>query len=223
LGPWRREARRQVAAERALLGEAMARVCARRGYAEAGAAEVEQEAGLGAGAFAEHFAEKEEGAIAAVEAILGRALGTLPVAYSADSSERESVVEALRLILEVFAADPAMADLAMINSRQMMPRRAQELHRSGFVLLEAMLDRLRADQDEAIEVPGAASRAAIGGGEALVRRELIAGRGAQLAELLPELVYTATVPFLGQEEALRLARSGRGTTEAPRGSGGEDG
>jgi hypothetical protein len=43
----------------------------------------------------------------------------------------------------------------------------------------------------------------------VVRRELIAGRPESLPGLLPDFVYAATVPFLGQEEATRLARRGR--------------
>jgi hypothetical protein len=42
-----------------------------------------------------------------------------------------------------------------------------------------------------------------------VRREIAAGRAERLPSMLPDLVYAGTVPFLGQEEALRLARRGQ--------------
>ncbi len=57
--------------------------------------------------------------------------------------------------------------------------------------------------------PRHAASAALGGAEAVVRAEIVAGRGSELPALLPGLVYGATVPFLGQEEAMRLARQGR--------------
>jgi AcrR family transcriptional regulator len=187
----------------------MARSCARRGFAETRIEDVLNDARLPREAFDRHFADKEACAMAAVEEILTVALAAVSRAYSADASEWESVLQTLRALLELFAARPALADLAFIHSRQMMPAVAYARYQSGFVLLNAMLDRLRVDQFGETEPPSCAARAAIGGGEALVRREIAAGRAEQLPSVLPDLVYAGTVSFLGQEEALRLARRGR--------------
>lgn len=187
----------------------MARHCARRGYAEIAIEDVLRDARLPREVFDRHFAGKEDCAMAAVEEILTGAMGAISGAYSADSSEWESVLQALRALLELFAARPALANLAFIHSRQMMPGDAYSHYTSAFVLLNAMLDRLRSDQFGQAEPPSCAARAAIGGGEALVRREIAAGRAEQLPAVLPDLVYAGVVPFLGQEEALRLSRRGR--------------
>jgi hypothetical protein len=53
--------------------------------------------------------------------------------------------------------------------------------------------------------PRLAPSAALGAAEAVLRRELLAGRPERLPALLPDFVYAATVPFLGRAEALRLA------------------
>ncbi len=54
-------------------------------------------------------------------------------------------------------------------------------------------------------VPPSAARGALAGAEALVAHEILAGRGDQLGEQLPGVVYMLAVPFLGVGEAGRLA------------------
>lgn len=127
-------------------------------------------------------------------------------AYSADTSQLESTLAALDGLLHLFARRPALARLAFIDSRQSMPTAALQRYESGFAIVTAMLDRVREEGSGAGPSPSTATRAAIGSGEALVRRELAAGRADRLPQLLPALVYGAGIPFLRQEEALRLAR-----------------
>jgi hypothetical protein len=50
------------------------------------------------------------------------------------------------------------------------------------------------------------ARAALGGAEALARRELAIGGARNLPKLLPDFVYGVLVPFVGQQEALRQAK-----------------
>ena len=83
--------------------------------------------------------------------------------------------------------------------------KVREAHEAGIRLLSALMDRWR-ETSEATEQPMTAARGALGGAEAVIRREVMAGRGDELPRLLPDLVYGATVPFLGQEAALVMAR-----------------
>jgi AcrR family transcriptional regulator len=207
-----------VPSERARIIEAMARSCAKRGYRETSIDDVIADADVTRSDFERLFGSKEACGIAAVETILGEGMSTVSGNYSMDISEWESALRALRALLELFAARPALANLAFIHSRQMMPEAAFSSYKSGFAILTAMLDRLRADRVGDEEPPSSAARAAIGGGEAVVRREIAGGRGEQLLRTLPGLVYGGTVAFLGQEEALRLAQRGR---ELLRGTAGE--
>lgn len=190
---------------RAALVDAMARVCTERGYQEASVDEVLAASGCDRATFDRHFDGKEDCALAAVDAILADGMATVGAAYSPDTNEAESAVASLASLLELFAARPDFARLAFIEPRQGMPPSALQRYQSGFAILAAMLDRLREGSERPAQAPPHAARAAIGGGEALVRRELAAGRGDRLPVLLPALVYSAVVPFWGQREALRLA------------------
>jgi AcrR family transcriptional regulator len=194
----------------------MAQSCAERGYEATTPTEIAAAAGCSLQDFSRYFASKDECALAAVEWILSESLAGVGKAWAPDRSEWESVLSALSALLELFAARPPFARLALIESRQGMDAVALQRYESGIGILTAMLDRLREGSD--ISIPPGASRAAIGGGEALVRQELAWGRGKRLPEALPALVYTATVPFLGQREALRLTQAARRTLAGQRAS-----
>jgi hypothetical protein len=125
--------------------------------------------------------------------------------YSADRSEWESVIHGVKAILELMAENPEFAYLGYVVSRQMAPGQVREINEAGHRMLEAMLERGWEYSDSACQ-PASAALGVLGGAEALIRRELATGRAAELPRLLPDFVYVATVPFLGQEESLRLAR-----------------
>jgi AcrR family transcriptional regulator len=193
---------------RALI-EAMAQSCMERGYTDTTIDGLLATTGLDRSAFEQCFADKEACGLAAVDAILAKGLAAVFNTFSGDIAEGESVLRGLLALVDLFAEQPAMASLAMTDSRQRMPRAAYERYASGFAMLIAMVDRLRADAGAGGEPPPCAALAALGGCEAVIRREIALGRAPALRRLLPDLIYSALVPFLGQGEALRIARQGR--------------
>jgi len=186
--------------------EAMARSCMKQGYLATDVEDLLAEAGASEEEFVSLFGNKEGCALAAVDEALTAGISAVSRGWSADRSERESTLFALSLLLRIFAEKPEIGALALTHSRQMLPRSCHERYEAGFAVLTAMMDRMRADDPEEGRVPRCAARAALGAAEAVIRRELAAGRASALPELLPDLIYGAVVPFVGQEEALRLAR-----------------
>ena len=57
-----------------------------------------------------------------------------------------------------------------------------------------------------VTIPTSAARAALAAAESLIVGQILTGNTARLPELLPDIVYITTLPYLGQEEALRQAR-----------------
>jgi AcrR family transcriptional regulator len=181
--------------DRQRLLDAMARVCARRGYMAAGIDEVAAEAGSSRDAFERIFGSKEACLMDLTEVVLSETMAAFSSAYSVDASLRETTVQALLAMLELFAARPALAHLAFIGSRQMMPASILAQYGVGFGVLNAMLGRLRSGEGNGPQLPTGASRAAIGSVEALVRREIAEGRSGDLPHLLPDVVYAAASPW----------------------------
>jgi len=188
---------------------AVASLCTERGYEEITEKEIAARAGVPRARMAELFpGGKEDCLVAAENKILLDVVGAVSQGYSADRSEWDNVIHGVHRVLQVVASIPDFAYLGYVFSRQMAPGRIREINETGHHMLEAMLERGWAYSDST-EQPGCTALGVLGGAQALVRRELAAGRAEQLPEILPECVYIATVPFLGQAEALRLARRAR--------------
>lgn len=196
---------------------AAAELCSERGYWEIGEKAIAKRAAIPLQRFWELFPDGKEECLAAAEnAALAAVVSAVSRSYSADRSEWENVIFGVREILELMAVNPGFAYLGYVFSRQMAPGRVREINESGHRMLEAMLER-GWDYSRAAEQPACAALGVLGGAQALVRRELVAGRASRLPSLLPDCVYVATVPFLGQEEAVRLTRQASElvTSEAP--------
>lgn len=186
---------------------AITELCAERGYEELEEREIAERAGLAPNATEEVFGDKEECLKAAENAILLEVVSVVSRTYSADRSEWDNVVFGVLALLELMAQQPTFAYLGYIVSRQMAPDAVLEINRTGHQMLEAMLER-GWEYSRPGPQPSRVALGVLGGAQAIVRREVAAGRAAELPRFLPDCVYIATVPFLGQEEALRLARQG---------------
>jgi AraC-like DNA-binding protein len=188
--------------------QALALLCLERPFAAITAAEVAARAELTPQRFRELFGDVEGCAVEVENANLADVVAAVSASYAPDRSEWESALHGVLAILELMGRKPAFAYFGYVVARQMGPRRVREIYSSGHQTITAMLERGWEYSDLETQ-PLAAARGALGGAEAVVRREVVAGRAARLPDLLPDFVYAATVPFLGQEEALRLADQGR--------------
>jgi AcrR family transcriptional regulator len=182
--------------------EAMADCCAEAGYAETTIAAVLERAGVEAESFDAHFAGKEDCALAALNKIVSETLARISMANPRGSDVVERRKFEVKAILELMAAQPGFSWLGYVEARQGGTARMHASYESAVRVLALMMERA-GGAAERYEV---AARAALGGAEAVVRRELAAGRAADLPELLPDFVYAALVPFVGQREALRQAK-----------------
>jgi AcrR family transcriptional regulator len=194
--------------ERERILRAAAELCVVRGFEELSVEEIVERAGSDTETFHNLFESIEDCVAASVNALTAQVLSEVSGSYSADRSEWDSGILGMKAILELMAAHPSFAYLGYIVSRQTSPPRVQEVYRGATQMLRMMIERLW-EYSELKRQPRLAAQAALGGCEAVVRREIVAGRTEQLPRLLPELVYGATVPFLGQGEAMRLARRAR--------------
>jgi hypothetical protein len=200
-----------MAPDRERFMEAMVEVCVERGFAATRVEELCERSGLPAAKFEELFgvsAGLEECMLAAENAIIGDVVSAVSGSYSADRSEWDSGILGMRAILEYMAANPSKAHFGYLSARYAAPVRVREAQESARQVLATMIDRLR-ENSEAAPAPPKAARAALGSADLVVRREILAGRTERLPRLLPDLVYGATVPFLGQEEALARAARAR--------------
>jgi len=194
-----------AASERERALEATAALWRRRGYQGLNVEAICERAGIDPESFEAMFASVEAAAAAVVEVPLVSVVEIVGQLYSPDRSEAESYALAIARILNFMAANPDFAYVAYIAGRQMAPPEVHRRYETGRRFLVVMLERLWGNSGLG-EQSVHAGLGGLGGAEALVRREVAAGTLERLPALAPQCVFAAMVPFLGQREALRLAR-----------------
>jgi hypothetical protein len=106
-------------------------------------------------------------------------------------------------LLDLLAQRPPLAHMALIDAPA-AGARAFALYESARAALTSYVER---GAEQAVEegIPASAGRAAVAGAEALLAGQVLAGKAERLGELAPDVVYLLAVPYLGQDEAMRLS------------------
>ena len=181
----------------------MVECCAESGYLETTVTEVIARAEVRPESFEALFAGKEECAVAALRKISSEVLtGSSSVGETAARERADRGLLEVKAMLELIASRSGYAYFSCVEARQGGSSSMHEVYQSSARVLSAMIERARGVEEEA-EGPARAVRAALGGVEAVVRREITAGRLAGLPKLAPSLLYGVLVPVVGQGEALR--------------------
>lgn len=184
---------------------AMADSCASKGFGATTIADIVTPAGVSRATFYELFEDKEDCFQAAMELSLADAMERVVGAFSPQKPWAILVRDAAAAFLDLLASRPAFARMALVEAPA-SGLRAFEMYASGKRVLLSLLDRGRNEAVEDEAIPASAGRAALAGAESLVVGQILIGNTARLRELLPDIVYIAIVPFLGQKEALRHSR-----------------
>lgn len=194
----------------------ISRSCARKGYGATTIADIVEPAGVSRATFYELFKDKEDCFHAAMEVSLADAMGRIAEAYSPDKPWATMVRDAAAAFLDLLASKPDFARMALVEAPA-AGERAFELYASGKRVLQALLDLARGDPVEEQAIPSSAGRAALSAAESLIVGQILAGNAQRLPGLLPDVVYIVTVPYLGQEEALRQSREAEKLARSPGG------
>jgi AcrR family transcriptional regulator len=188
--------------QRERLTAAMIACVAAEGYQATAIADIARTAGVSRRTFYAYFETKEQCFLDTYE-LIARHLLEEAVAAAAGEEEWPARVRAgLGAALGFFAANPDLARFMLIA-----PTRAGEEIAGRYRLsAERALAQLKAGMPDALaEPPASVQNALIGGMVGLIARKVEAGEGERLPDLLPELLELFLAPYLGREEAARVA------------------
>jgi AcrR family transcriptional regulator len=188
--------------QRDRLIDAMARTVAVKGYA-APLTDVCAAAGVSTRAFYEHFADKEECFMATYDRGVGLLQASVAAAYEGTEPWPVRIRRGLEVLLHLLAAEPAFANLAIVEMLAAGPRARERSRR----LLE---DFLRFFDDPPREpdqprVPHAAIEAVVAGVFGLLFNYVSAKRSDELPGRLPEITFFVLAPFIGPRAAAEVA------------------
>ncbi len=184
--------------------EAIAECCAEKTFAATTIADIVTRAGVSRRTFYKLFSDKRGCFETAVDTFAEEIMGVIGALRIGEDPWPVMIRKAIGEILDLFAARPAFANLALVEAIGVNPLL---INRYWDPLIEAL--RRPPEPGKEHLPPSETARAAVGTAQVLIVQQVTAGRSEQLRELAPDLVYIALAPFEGQEEALEQARLAR--------------
>jgi AcrR family transcriptional regulator len=195
----------QVAeSQRERLLAAIVGVVAERGYADTPINAIAKAASVSNRVFYQNFDDKKDAFIAAFDAVAAhlRELIAAAVAEAGDEWPAQ-VIAGLRTALEFFDSEPEIARFCLVAPFTATPEIAAHM-RTTIAGADAYLAQGRRLHAGGLELPGSTEESLIGGAVGQISRCLLTG-GGPLIELLPDLIEFGLSPYLGPDEARRLA------------------
>lgn len=198
--------REQVAAhQRERIVAGLAEAVTERGYNAVTIAQIAKSARVSKRAFYEHFESKEECFLAAFEIVVSHLRELIEAAIEPIPDWPHRVVAGLRALLEFLAEDPQLARLFLVDSVTAGPAVAERF-REKIDTFVPLLQPGRAERDNPRPLPDSTEESLIGALVSVLSRSLAFGDAAALPDLLPDFIEFVLMPYLGPEEAHRLAQ-----------------
>lgn len=183
--------------------DATCEVVAEKGYGATTVADVVAAARVTRGAFYSHFQCKQEALVAALTRKLQESVAAAAGEFFLGETWPERIWRGCDAFLTYVATHPEAAWLGFVEvfvAGEQALRKARE-NRLAFTLFlaEGYTQNARAER-----LPSICSDAITGAIEAIVRRQVLAGRVDRCRELLPQCAYVALAPFIGPEAACEM-------------------
>lgn len=190
--------------ERLIAG--LAAAVATKGYPAITLTDITREARVSRRVFYENFEGKEQCFLAAFDVVVDHVRELGVEAAEGISEWPLRAVAVVRTALDFLASEPDLARLLLVESRGAGPAVLARFNQAVGELVPLLAqgrDARAADRP----LPDSTEDSVLGSLVSLVFRKVAAGEAAQLAELLPECVEFVLSPYVGPDEAARLAEA----------------
>ena len=194
-----------VRSQRERILAAMAKSVAAKSISATTIADIVGCASISRATFYKHFTNKRECFCATADAFLEELEGVAVIAYArSENSVAASIRDVIAAMLELLATKPDHTKLLLLEAPIVDPEIVRRYRNFAIGGLKQQLaaegDARRAAADPEI---------AFGRAKVLIANYAAAGQVEDLPSLLPELVYIALLPYVGQDAALEQARLSR--------------
>jgi AcrR family transcriptional regulator len=195
--------------ERLIAG--LATAVAAKGYAAVTLADITREAKVSRRVFYENFEGKEECFLAAFDVVVAHLRELVAEAVEPLPGWPEQTAAGARAVLAFFAAEPDLARLCLVESRSAGPAVAACFNEAVGELVPP-LQGGRAERQSDRPLPDSTEDSVLGALVSLVFRKVAAGEAGRLEDLLPECAEFILAPYVGRDEASRVADEARGSS-----------
>jgi AcrR family transcriptional regulator len=190
--------------ERLIAG--LAEAVAEHGYNAVTIAHIVRAAKVSRRIFYANFTSKEDCFLAAFDVVVAHLRELVAEAVEPVPDWPGRAIAAARALLAFLASEPDLARLCLLESRSAGPAVAARFHEAVGELVP-LLEQGRAERPpDRPPLPASAEDSTIGALVSLAAGKVAAGEAERLPELLPDFTEFILSPYLGAEEAERLAR-----------------
>jgi AcrR family transcriptional regulator len=214
-GPGRRSSTATVPATsgagsdpRARILDALIATVAYRGYDRTTVERVLQTADVPGAVFDEHFHNKEDCFMQALDELVTRLQASVQEQFQRTGPWPERVRQGLKALLAALASDPEAARVGMVECLS-AGHYAGERYREILNAFVPLLEEGRRHAAYPEHLPPQTSEAVVGGIASILHRRVLEERTPELLSLLEDLTYFALVPYMGHHRAIVAARGGR--------------
>lgn len=171
-----------------------------RGYGSMSVQDIVREAGVSRRTFYEQFKNKDDAFLAAYDGATRLLMASVRTAVDSEKLPERQVSAGFATFLDLLAASPAFAKMCIVEVLAAGPdaiaRRAATMEEFTTMLVDGMLETLGDDAPSPL-----IAETIIGGVYETVYRRISRGETAELPRLLPDLVESALLPYLGEQRA----------------------
>jgi AcrR family transcriptional regulator len=189
-----------VSNQRERILDAVLQAASRSGYAAMRIEDVIALAGVSRRTFYDHFANKEEAFLAAYELVLEQLLSGVTSAFASGESWTSRVRRGLAAFLNLLASEPVLAQVCVVEALAAGPR-ALARRTEAMEAFQALLQPPKGDALATATAPPVAVEAIVGGIYEVIYSRVTSNRTEELPSLLPALLHSALLPFVGAEVA----------------------
>jgi AcrR family transcriptional regulator len=179
---------------------AVAEVASVAGYGGMSVEDVIVTAGVSRRTFYEHFKNKHDAFIAAYDMVVAQLLTGVRVAYNEENTFGERLRAGLTAFLRFIAREPAFARMCIVEALAAGPE-AVKRRNEAIAAFTKLIDDNARELGTTLEPPVLTAETIVGGIYEVVYSRIVAGEVRNLPLLLPDLLYSALLPYVGLEEA----------------------
>ncbi len=189
--------------QRERLIAALAQVVNERGYNEITIADITAAAHVSRRTFYEHFESREQCFLAAFDVVMAHLHRLIADATAPYDDWPHQVLAGLRAVLAFFASEPELAHLCMVDSLTAGPTVAEH-YREEIFSFKPLLVPGRRERNSPRPLPDSTEDTLIGSVASVLTRQVVSAP-ADLEQLLPDFMAFILMPYLGPDEANRIA------------------
>jgi len=179
---------------------AVAQVASSRGYGAMSVQDIVREAGVSRRTFYEQFKNKDQAFLAAYDGSSALLIASIRRALEAESTPETKISAGFAAFLELLSASPAFAKMCIVEvlaaGPEAIARRARTMEEFTEMFESVAHEALGDDAPSPL-----IAETIVGGVYETVYRRIARGETAELPRLLPDLVESALLPYLGEARA----------------------